>query len=421
MYGLILVLAALPALAAGDPVQLALVARAQSDFDRVQLSAAPALVDTAACLQSQAAVLAVTAPESVPLIRFRQGFCALTSALLTKDRKSFTDAAQAFEQSIAARELRPRDNRKAPPEPETSAVASLAAISRLLAGAPASDFKALDGRLDLARKTASCPATVMPVALCREILAMSAQWQGWIAVRQNQLLDAATFFAPVPSSGWRHWVAGREAFRRRDYREAADAYGRAVETWTQGEKNRTVRIPQALEPQADLASALSDLGGAQIAAGDAHLAVATLDRALRRDPDRPWAFFLRGRARELSGDAGGALADYNLAARTALASSSEQSTGEGRFYRGVWTLRRGDAEGAEAEFSEALNAGPPPNLAADVAAWRALAAVTAGACGASRDKLESAAAAASPFFPRPEARTVMASCGASPTRISEAR
>ena len=83
--------------------------------------------------------------------------------------------------------------------------------------------------------------------------------------------------------------------------------------------------------------------------------------------------------------------------------------------------RRADPDAAETEFADAQNAGLPARLAADVTAWRALAAVAAGSCGASREKLESAASLASPFFPKKEARAAVASCGPAPARLSEAR
>ena len=53
----LLVAAALPAV--GDELQLALVLRAQADYDRVRLAAPQRLEDTERCVQSQAALLPV--------------------------------------------------------------------------------------------------------------------------------------------------------------------------------------------------------------------------------------------------------------------------------------------------------------------------------------------------------------------------
>jgi tetratricopeptide (TPR) repeat protein len=421
MYFRILLLACAPPLVAADPRQLALATRAQTDFDRVHLSSAPVLEDAARCVQSQAAVLPVTAPESLPLLHFRQGYCALTGALLSHDRRGFDDAARSFDQALATWAARPRD-KKALPEPEPAAVVALAAIARLaLGGVPDAGLEAAGARLEEARRSGACPAAVMPAAECRDILAVAAVWQGWVAVGRDRLEDAGNLFPSDRAPGWKAWAEGRLAFGRRQYTEAAEAFARAVDAWSALEKNRTARIPDGLRPPVDLASALTDLGGARIAAADPRVAISPLDAAVRRDPNRPRAWFLRARARGLTGDAGGALADLNMAARTALAGAGEHSTGEGRFYRGIWSFLKGDLEAAESEFAEAQNAGLPLDLAADASAWRALAAVQGGSCGTSREKLESALALASPFFPKAHARAAAASCGRSPARVSEVR
>lgn len=419
MYFLAWALAALR-LAAADPFQIALAARAQSDFDRVELAAAPTLVDAARCVQSQAAVVPVTAPYSLPLIHFRKGYCALTGALISKDAAAFAEAAAAFDQSLATYAAIPRE-RKAPPEPTPAAVAAVGAIARLASGADGQELVLLDRRLDEARRSGACPAQVMPVPMCLDILAAAAAWQGWIAIKHGRFADASGHFAKHASLGWDVWLAGRRQYEGKRYDAAADAYARAFEIWSATEKNPPRRIPSSLEPPGAPVQALVDLGAARIAAGNLRSAVTALDVAARRDPNRSWTFFLRGRAREDSGDAGGALADYNLAGRTALASQRDDATGAGRFYRGVWSFRRGDAERAEEEFAEALNAGLPSELALDAAAWRALVAVSAGGCEASREKLESVLPGTSPFFPKKEARTALASCPQAPAKLSEVR
>src|SRR5215471_12645745 len=75
-------LLAATALFAADEQQIALMLKAQSDFDRVQLAVAPPLRDTAACIQTQAALMTVAQPEDLPLVHFRKGYCTLAGATL---------------------------------------------------------------------------------------------------------------------------------------------------------------------------------------------------------------------------------------------------------------------------------------------------------------------------------------------------
>ena len=59
----------------------------------------------------------------------------------------------------------------------------------------------------------------------------------------------------------------------------------------------------------------------------------------------------------------------------------------------------------------ALNFAIAAPLRADAVAWRRLSAVAGGSCDAGRRYLEEALPAASPYFPRQEARDAMAACG----------
>ena len=64
----VLVLALLAATVsfAADEQQIALMLKAQSDFDRVQLAVSPPLRDTAACIQTQAALMTVASRKTCP-------------------------------------------------------------------------------------------------------------------------------------------------------------------------------------------------------------------------------------------------------------------------------------------------------------------------------------------------------------------
>src|SRR5450759_2536717 len=125
----------------------------------------------------------------------------------------------------------------------------------------------------------------------------------------------------------------------------------------------------------------------------------------------PHALYLRARAKELAGSKDAALADYNLASRTAFAAARDLASGEAHLYRGIVLFRRQDFARAEEEFSSALNFEMTGALLPDARAWRRLAAVAGGSCGESRQSLNLALAAVSPFFPRDEARSLASACG----------
>jgi hypothetical protein len=133
---------------------------------------------------------------------------------------------------------------------------------------------------------------------------------------------------------------------------------------------------------------------------------------VKADPSNARAIYLRGRARELAGQADAALADYNLASRTAFANATDLASGEAHLYRGILLLRRKDPARAEDEFSSALNFAIPAKMRADAEAWRHMAAVKSGSCTASRGLLEESLARVSPYFPKSEARAALAACSA---------
>src|SRR5262249_24818355 len=205
----------------------------------------------------------------------------------------------------------------------------------------------------------------------------------------------------------REWVLGRKAFTFANYREAVVQYRRALDA---APKNEPSSFAERLGPPFNYSSRMIDLGAAQLLAGDAKDAIATFDAAVKAQPENARVVFMRARAKELSGQMDAALADYNLASRTAYASARDLASGEAHLYRGILLYRRKDFQHAEDEFSSALNFEIPPLLRPDAVAWRHLAAVASGSCEASRQSLERSLAAASPFFPRDEARKMMAGC-----------
>ena len=128
---------------------------------------------------------------------------------------------------------------------------------------------------------------------------------------------------------------------------------------------------------------------------------------------------MRGLAQEALGHAEAAQADYQMASRTAFANPDQpNASARAHYYRGVWMFRRKEFARAEDEFATALNQDPGADLRPDVAAWRHMAAVAAGGCGASAQKLEDALRTASGFFPRGEAGKLLEGCRGEPANVT---
>jgi tetratricopeptide (TPR) repeat protein len=410
MKACILALLATALLASDDP-QLATALKAQSDFERVELAPRPRIPDAAACAQSQAAALAVSPPEERSLLYYRKGYCAFASAAATQDLHQFQVAVSEFDKAIEAWPARTRKPVKgAPPEPVSAPLRVFAGIARLRAGGetPAAG----DARQELAAalESPSCKSNLMPAALCADLLAAGTQWLGWMDLRGNQLDEAARHFSATAGSGWSAWVEGRRQFANGKYRDAAAQYAQAIDQWKRIWQGEGPTFLQALWPRPKYPTALADWGGARLLAGDLPGAIVTLDAAIQAESANPHALFLRARAKELAGRRDEALADYNLASRTAFAAAQDLASGEAHLYRGIVLYRRKDFAHAEEEFASALNFEMTGALLPDARAWRYLAAVAGGSCGEARQSLNLALPGVSPFFPRDEAVSLAGAC-----------
>ena len=404
----ILTLLTATVLCAADEERLALVLRAQTDFERVVLSPAASLHDTNVCVQTQASVIPIATPEEAPVFQFRKGYCALAASLVTKEPNGYLQAAWAFDQAIAAW---PARNlffaKKRPPEPLPSILPVLASVARLKAGK--GDVKQIADAVN----ARVCNDALIATNACDGILQAGREWLGWDALQRADFDSAAREF-PATAAAWKSWVDGKRAFRDRRYPDAVTAYRRSVEAWETRSKN-SMPMRERLGPPVDLSVAYTELGGAQLLAAKPADALVSLNQAVRYDSTNARALFLRARAQDAAGRTDAAIADYGLAARSALAKTNEGASAEAHVYRGIAFYRRKDFARAEDEFTNALNFEIDPAVRADAVAWRRLAAVASGSCEAGRKYLEEALPAASPFFPREEARATIASCGTAST------
>jgi tetratricopeptide (TPR) repeat protein len=403
----ILALLALPLAVGADEQQTALEKKAKSSFDRVMLSSNPQLTETILCVQDQAALAPVAARDDAPLVYFRKGYCALIAAAAAENAAGFQDAAAAFDQAVSSWPGRLKAAKGASPEPAPSVLMALSGIARLGAGAEDGGTRE-DLLVGVARSV--CSPELLSADACQAVFRIGREWLGWMALRRGDVKAAAGYLADQPDSVWTHWAKGRRAFAEGRFRDAAIEYGASLELWRARQSRWKSDWMARLGPQPRMGAALTDLGGALMLAGETAAAVSTLSAALDAEPRNARACYLRGRAKELAGQAEAATADYNLAVRTAFAGAENLVSGEARLYRGILLYRRKDFPRAEDEFSSALNEGIPADLRADTVAWRHMAAVAGGACSVSPRLLGESLAAVSPYFPKTDARAAMVAC-----------
>jgi tetratricopeptide (TPR) repeat protein len=286
------------------------------------------------------------------------------------------------------------------------------AVSRMEPGATPDTAGAEAGQLAAAVDQPACDSVVMAADVCQSAIQLGNRWLGWIALQRGDSIAAARRFSGAPLSGWPQWVEGQEAFHAGDYQKAAARFAQAVDLWRKAQRDPALPVIQRLNPVPDMAAMLTEFGEAQLLGGSAPAAITTLDGAVKADSSHARAIYLRARAKAAAGRTESALDDYNLASRTAFAAAAGRSSGEAHLYQGILLYRRKDWPRAEDEFADALNFDIPAAMKSDATAWRHLAAVASGSCGASRELLERSLAAVSPDFPKDDARSALAACGA---------
>jgi tetratricopeptide (TPR) repeat protein len=390
---------------AADENLLALSLRAQTDFDRVEISAVPTLPETLACVQSQAMMLPVTRPMELSLIYYRKGYCELVNGTLSSNRVEYREAIHDFEKAIEAWPERVKKGVTAPPV--SSGLRVLLGTAHLLADG--NTDPRVTHELEEAVDRPECSNVDMPASKCHVLVGVGRLWLGWIAGREGRLADAARWFSIFADSGWPQLIAGRQAMVAKQYPQAVAAFQQAVDKFAHPPG---AGFAAAISPRPDRADALFRLGSARFETHEYPLAIKNLDDAVKLRPENARAVFVRARAKEKLGQMSAGIADLELASRTAFANvNAPGAGGQAHLYRGVSLYRKREYAKAEQEFSSALNF-DSGQATQDATAWRHMAAVAAGACGPSASLLEQAMPNTSSLFPKDEAEALLKQCQA---------
>jgi tetratricopeptide (TPR) repeat protein len=253
--------------------RLTLSIKAQGDFERVFLAVSPALAETSACAQSQAAILSVSAPEEQSLLHYRKGYCLLAGASITRSRQDYSAAAAEFDRAMDAWPARVRKpSKNTPVEPLDNGLRVLDAITHLYA----ENETVAQPALAAAVSGASCSAGVMTEAACRQWVAVGREWLGRLALRAGKVDEAAADFAGARETGWLDWSQGAQAFHAGSYAASASHYAAAIDTWKAVWRDPGPSFVRRMGPRPDLSAALLDLGAAQLLAGNVKQAESTL-------------------------------------------------------------------------------------------------------------------------------------------------
>jgi len=376
--------------------------RAKAAFDKVDSARLPALQDTMQCMQAHAALLPLVRPEERYLVHYRRGYCALFGAAVSRDANDYQEAAREF---TLAWERWP-----ARVQPVSSGLLALVGIARMGTAAgqiPAEAVKVLE----TAVQQGDCSnEALMQSSFCRELVDVARLWLGWVAYRSERTADAARLLGPVPGSTWNLWLAGRQAWAERRWRDGIALMEKAAENWRAAAESPAPSTLQLLGPKPDLARVYYEIGVARYRLEDYSGAVSSLNAALEMDPTNSYALFLRARAKDLQGQPD-AVTDYARAAETAdRTRDSSWAVGQAHYYRGLLLYRGKQFREAESAFRAAPKAGLGEIARAQVSAWQNLAAVAGGNCANAAELLEVSGQLAEGGFPVAEAQAVALGC-----------
>ncbi len=375
-------------------------------------TAIPEMDETTACVESNAAALALVKADERFLIYYRKGYCELFGALSTEASRGFQAAAQDFTETIANW---PKKAGATPPR----GLRGLIAIAHIEQGRMADSYPDIERDLSQVVNNPGCsPTPLMAVSFCNAVVDTARTWLGWLSYIKNDFPKAAFLLEPLlqrsPPTPWATWIAGRMAQRTKDQAaQAAALYEQTLERWSAAEKSRNPDVVTMLGPKLDTSSVHYHLGLADYSRQLYDAAVKQFDACLKESPKNSYAIFLRGRAKEALKLDGAAVEDYAQAAQMAHENNDAGwNVGQAHYYRGVLLFRSKDFLRAESEFSNALKSRLGDIPPQDAAAWKALAAVSGSGCRLSVDQLEAAANAATSNFPKASAAGVIFDCRA---------
>ncbi len=384
-------LALLPLAYAKDPPH---ISKSKETYEKVQSASAVSKEGVRACIDAQEADLKKPKKSERGELHFRNGYCSLIGALLSGNHADFERAQKEF---VAA-------SGTAKGDPALT-IETLFAIARLSDGRIAKD--ADKDLADSVAETNCAKSGYVGKSACESALSAGRLWLGWEALRADKPGESRKYFERVPASPWNAWLTGIAASEEKKWPEAAAAFEKAANAWSDAEKSGK-SANDLLYPKPDRGGLYARLGSAQFMAGKYAESIPSLTATIQDNPGDPYPLFLRARAQENLGHRAEALSDYTMAANAG--SNPKRSQGEAHFYRGMLLLRRGALSAASEELAYADNLPVSRIPQADIAAWHALAQARTGDCKTPLDRMEAASAAASAVFPRSELESLEFDC-----------
>ena len=378
--------------------------RAKAAFEKVDTSPIPSLADAKACAEAHAALLPQVRQDQKYLVHYRKGYCEIFAAVASKQVPDYEAASQDLTQAVLAW---PAQGAGA----KSSGLRALLAIANLQGGIKTNPQADVVQELTSLNAPLECSSTaVMQTSFCQALAATAQIWLGWLAFQQGRPEDAAKVLEAQPDSPWSLWISGRQMQRARRFPEAISAMEKALTAWEQSDRSQSPAVQHLLGPKPDYARCFYELGDAQYRAEKYEAAVKSLDEAFRRGSPGAFAYFLRGRSKDLLADAAGAMADYEAATRIAKQNSDTSwAVGQAYYYRGLRLYRDKQYSQAEVEFGNALGSALGEVPKAEAAAWRELSKAASGGCQA-LDALEASVRSTSDPFLSLEAKTLIFRC-----------
>lgn len=398
------ILIALSLAVPGSPQSAVPADRAIEDFRRVENTPIPSSQDAEVCVQSQTELLA-TRNEPRYLIQYRKGYCGVLLGIVSGQSSALETALTDLAESL--REI-PRN---------ISGVDSIrlfAALAKLKQGELSGNAPPLVSEPEQVLQSVSCrESAVMSSTFCQNLADSLRSWIAWLALRQQDVTGAALAVQMMDSSPWKQWVKGVEAEKRGNRSLALDSYREALRLWRSAEPQASLATAQLMSPKPDLSLFSYAVARLELDLRQYEAAIPSLNAVIQANPRNSDAMFLRARAHDAMGQPQAALKDYAAAAE--LAQATQDTTwplGVAFYRRGALLYKAGDFQGAQREFTMALESALGEVSRADVTTWRMMSAVAAGSCEADSGVLERTIPETSEAFPRRDAYGIVLDCRA---------